>query len=167
MRRIRGVVAALAAAGLVAMAACGRPQAELVPGAESMSDEEKIEKVQDYCAQWVGNIEAALKKKEQQGVVAIFDGVKAHRKGCDIELDRFNNMLFSALASSPMVTIPPTPVGTIRGTFRYNMSSSGDPKDAVCSFSLLCKSGPTSVAHAGQYRPDPRIFAVFLPKKGE
>jgi len=141
---------------------CGKGP-ELIPGAEAMSDEEKLEQVRRYCDQWVSEAEAVLQRKELPPVKGLFEGVKPHPKGCDIELEELSYMLGERLWQSEMFILSTSRIGQIKAEMLYRKSITSDPMDAECAFTLTASPGPGKRVFVKTYRPDPRIFAVFLP----
>ena len=152
----------------VALWACSVPgcgaKADVVPGAEIMTDEQKVQKVEEYCAQWVANAVSAIQKKKLPGIVAQFESVEADPKGCDIELGKLSQILEMHMMESGAFAFAPTEVGQVKAKMLYRLGKGGAPDSAECIFTFAASAGPGVPIFARSYRPDPRIFAVFLPK---
>jgi len=156
------VCALMAALCLAALPGCGK-KPELVPGAESMSDEQKLQKVAEYCKRWAGEFRSAVQQRNLPGIACNFQGVEAHPDGCELQLDKLNAVFEDAV--SDVVIYSPVDVGRIKATMLYKLPAGGDPKDAQCLFTLAAADGPNVGFFLQQYRPDPRIFGVLLKGK--
>jgi len=158
------VVLAVGAVWVGLLSGCGRKQQELVPGAAKMSDEQKLAKVREYCNEWVSALEAIYQKRNIESFPAVFQRAEEDSKGCEIDLRQLTSMLRSRLQESPIIILTTIGGGQIKARMRYLTGKSGNPADAECVFTLSAGIGAGGAAYTKEYRPDPRVFAVFLKK---
>jgi len=156
------LTATLAVVGWAALCGCGKKQ-ELIPGAESMTDEQKMQQVEQYCAQWAADLKKSVDARRLPGIACDYRGVQPDPKGCAIELGRFDRMMEAELA--PMLIYSPVDIGQLKATMVYKLGPGGNQANAECVFSLTAAAGPNDLLFGKEYRPDPRVFAVFLPKE--
>jgi hypothetical protein len=159
--RLMAIALSLAAA--FAVLGCGQKY-ERVPGAEKMTDAEKRAQVQAYVNKWCSEVRASFDKKKSDGFGADLS-VEKDKGGCDIGLGEFTELITEGLAEAGVTVLSPAP-GTAKVKVLYKLPPNGDPAKAECRVTIgLSAAG--AAAHVASYSPDPRIFAVYLPRKGE
>ena len=140
---------------------CGK-KAELIPGAESMTREQKLQEVNNYCAKWTQELAQVVKVRNLPGIACTFQGAEADPKGCELMVAKFNEILLDHL--SEVITYSPVDIGRVKAVMRFRKGSKADLTDADCCFTLSAAAGPGAPIFHMEYRPDPRVFAVFLPE---
>jgi len=154
----RAVIAVIAV-GL--LAGCGAKQ-ELIPGAEKMTDDQKKEQVQKYVSQWSQNLNAALKSKNLEMLPCTYSGVLADGQ-CDLDLSELNGLFEAGLGEAGIGIMEMAP-GLSKVKMLYKLPANKDPAKAECKVTIAI-GVPTGFTYVAEYRPDPRVFAVYLPQK--
>ena len=154
----RGIPVLIAVAVL---AGCGAKQ-ELIPGAEKMTDDQKKEQVQKYIGQWMQHLNAALKSKRLEMLPCTYSGVQTDAQ-CDLDVSELNGMFEAGLSEAGIGILELAP-GLSKVKMLYKLPASKDPARAECKVTIAI-GVPTGFTYVAEYRPDPRVFAVYLPQK--